>query len=71
VVDFTNGSVGYDAAFQITAQLKAVALAVTWSAVASAIVFLLIKYTIGVKVSADTEEEGLDIAEHGERAYGH
>jgi Amt family ammonium transporter len=39
--------------------------------VASAIVFLLIKYTIGVKVSADTEEEGLDIAEHGERAYGH
>ena len=54
---------------QVMAQLKAVGVAVAWSAVASAIVFLLIKFTIGVKVSAETEEEGLDISEHGERAY--
>ena len=69
VVDFTNGTVGYDAAFQIMAQVKAVLLAIAWSGTASAIVFLLIKFTIGLKASPEAEEEGLDIVEHGERAY--
>jgi Amt family ammonium transporter len=69
VVDFTNGSVGYDAGFQIMAQIKAVLLAVAWSGTASAIVFFLIKFTIGLKTSPEAEEEGLDIVEHGERAY--
>lgn len=69
VVDFTNGSTGYDFAFQIVAQLKAVGLAIVWSAVASTIVFVLIKLIFGLRVSAETEEDGLDIAEHGERAY--
>ena len=36
---------------------------------ASTIVFGLIKYTIGLRASPDAEEDGLDIAEHGERAY--
>jgi Amt family ammonium transporter len=54
---------------QFLAQLKAVCVAVVWSAVASAIVFFIIKYTLGLRVSEDTEEEGLDIVEHGERAY--
>ncbi|MFN9848926.1 MAG: ammonium transporter [Alphaproteobacteria bacterium] len=69
VVDFTNGSVGYDAGFQIMAQIKAVLLAIAWSGTASAIVFFLIKFTIGLKSSPEAEEEGLDIVEHGERAY--
>ena len=69
VVDFTNGAVGYDAGVQIMAQVKAVLLAIVWSAVASSIVFLIIKYTVGVRVSPEAEEEGLDIIEHGERAY--
>jgi len=69
VVDFTNGTTGYDAAFQIMAQLKAVGVAVVWSGVASAIVFTLIKFTVGIRVKPEVEEEGLDINEHGERAY--
>jgi Amt family ammonium transporter len=59
----------YTMAGQFLTQLKAVLVAIVWSAVASAIVFFIIKYTVGLKVSADTEEEGLDIVEHGERAY--
>jgi Amt family ammonium transporter len=59
----------YTMAGQFLTQLKAVAVAVVWSAVASSIVFFIIKFTVGLKVSDDTEEEGLDIAEHGERAY--
>ena len=70
LVDFTTGqAAAYDAGMQILAQIKAVSLAVVWSAVASAIVFGLIKVIFGLRVSAETEEEGLDIAAHGERAY--
>jgi len=59
----------YTMAGQFITQLKAVMVSVVWSAVASSIVFFIIKYTVGLKVSADAEEEGLDIVEHGERAY--
>ena len=69
VVDFTNGSTGYDMGAQVLAQVKAVGFAIVWSAVASTIVFVLIKVIFGLRVSAETEEDGLDIAEHGERAY--
>ncbi|MDB5458243.1 MAG: ammonium transporter, partial [Caulobacter sp.] len=59
----------YSLATQVLAQVKAVGVTIVWSAVASAIVFLIIKYVIGLRASADAEEEGLDISEHGERAY--
>ena len=59
----------YVMATQVMAQVKAVLVSVCWSGVASTIVFLLIKYTVGIRVSAETEEEGQDIVEHGERAY--
>jgi Amt family ammonium transporter len=35
----------------------------------SLIVFGILKFTIGVRVSAEEEAEGLDIAEHGQEAY--
>ena len=54
---------------QFITQLKAVGVPFVWSAVASSIVFFIIKFTVGLRVREDTEEEGLDIAEHGERAY--
>jgi Amt family ammonium transporter len=59
----------YVLATQLMAQIKGVLVTIVWSAVASAIVFYLIKFTVGLRVSRDTEEEGLDIVEHGERAY--
>jgi Amt family ammonium transporter len=79
VVDYTTCAVDGDistcdtAAYvmgtQFMAQLKAVLVSIAWSAVASSIVFLIIKYTVGIRVGPETEEEGLDIVEHGERAY--
>ena len=65
----TCDTAAYVMSTQVIAQIKAVLMSVTWSAVASAIVFFLIKYTVGLRVSQDVEEEGLDISEHGERAY--
>jgi len=59
----------YSLATQVMAQIKAVGVTILWSAIASAIVFYLIKLVIGLKASPEAEEEGLDISEHGERAY--
>jgi ammonium transporter, Amt family len=59
----------YSLATQLLAQLKAVGVTIVWSAAASALVFLLIKFVIGLRAAPEVEEEGLDITEHGERAY--
>lgn len=37
--------------------------------IASLVLFLILKVTVGVRVDAQEEEEGLDIAEHGSPAY--
>ncbi len=59
---------GYDSA-QILIQVKAVLVAVVWSAVVAAVTLAVLKFTIGLRVSEEAEREGLDIAEHGEKAY--
>ena len=69
--DGTVGALDFTIAAQFLIQLKAVGVAVVWSAIASTITFGLIKYTIGLRATPEAEEEGLDIAEHGERAYHH
>ena len=65
----TCDTAAYVLSTQVMAQVKAVLVAVTWSAVASSIVFFVIKYTVGLRSSVESEEEGLDISEFGERAY--
>jgi Amt family ammonium transporter len=50
-------------------QLTGVGVTIAWTFVGSLAVFLLIKFTIGLRASPEVEEEGLDITEHGERAY--
>ncbi len=59
----------YDMAGQIVTQLKAVGLTLLWSGGVSAVLFLLIDKTIGLRPTSDAEREGLDISSHGERAY--
>jgi Amt family ammonium transporter len=59
----------YDMASQIVVQMKAVGLTLLWSGVVSAVLFLVIDKTIGLRPTADAEREGLDISSHGERAY--
>ena len=61
----------YDMAAQIMTQIWAVGLTVVWTGVVSAVLFLALKYTIGLRPSADVEQEGLDLASHGERAYNY
>lgn len=54
---------------QVTTQVIAVAVAIGWAAVGSAVAAVIVKAVIGLRVSSDIEHDGLDIGEHGERAY--
>ena len=47
-------------------QLKGVAATLVWSFVCSLVILKLIDLTIGLRVTADEEREGLDISQHGE-----
>ena len=69
VIDGWVGPVfGYDSA-QIWIQVKAVLIAVVWSAVVSSVILAALKYTIGLRVTPEEEATGLDLSEHGESAY--
>ena len=61
----------YDMAAQVLTQAKAVLLTVAWSGIGSAVLFAALKYTIGLRPGEEAEREGLDLAEHGERAYNY
>jgi len=52
-------------------QLKAVALTIVWSVVATVVITLIVKVIVGLRPTAEIEEAGLDIAEHGEAGYEH
>jgi Amt family ammonium transporter len=54
---------------QLWVQFYGVAATVGFTFTASAIVFLAIKYTVGLRVSEDHELRGLDISEHGMFGY--
>ena len=56
---------------QIVTQIWAIGVTVLWTGVVSAVLFLALKYTIGLRVPEDAEREGLDLREHGERAYNY
>jgi len=50
-------------------QLKAVALTIVWSVVATAVIALIVKAVIGLRPTAEEETQGLDIADHNEEGY--
>jgi Amt family ammonium transporter len=50
-------------------QLKACALTIVLSVVATTIIALIVKFTIGLRPTQDEESEGLDTVDHGEEGY--
>jgi Amt family ammonium transporter len=53
----------------LMSQLKAVALTIIWSVVATAIIAYIVKAIIGLRPTEEVEVAGLDLAEHGEEGY--
>ena len=63
------GPEDYSIASQVVTQAVAVGIAIIWSGTVSAVLFFLLKATMGLRVSSEEEREGLDTISHGERAY--
>lgn len=76
VFDYTVFPAGFNAdsysiATQVVTQIKAVLFTLVYSGVLSGILYFVIDKTIGLRPSADAEQEGLDLSSHGERAYNY
>jgi Amt family ammonium transporter len=70
IFDYTAGAVAeYSLATQLYAQFLAVLIALAWSAIGSAILFKLVDVIVGLRAKPEEEREGLDLNDHGERAY--
>ena len=62
-----DGSVSIGA--QTLVQLQAVGTTIVWAAVGTAVAIAIAKAVTGLRVTPEVEYDGLDIGEHGERAY--
>ena len=72
VFDYTTGKVGdYDMAAQVITQAKTVALTLCWSGIGALVIFMVLKTVVGLRLDTDQEREGLDLVDHGERAYNY
>jgi Amt family ammonium transporter len=59
----------YEFLTQMKAQFVAVLTTLVWSGVGSAILFKIVDVVVGLRDTVEREREGLDLTEHGERAY--
>ncbi len=66
-----HGAADYSLGHQLVTQSAAVAVAIGWSAAGSALCFGAVKLVMPLRHARDAEREGLDIADHGERAYNY
>jgi ammonium transporter, Amt family len=56
---------------QLIVQIEAVATTVVWAAIGTVIAIYVAKAVTGLRISVEGEREGLDLADHGERAYNY
>ena len=61
----------FDIGAQLVAQLKAVLVTLLWSGFVSAQLYRIVDFLVGLRPQEDEEDQGLDIVDHGERAYNY
>ena len=74
IVDYSKFPAGVSAyvmSTQMLTQLEAVLFTLVWSGVISFALYFAVDKIFGLRPSEDAEREGLDITEHGERAYNY
>lgn len=54
---------------QLWTQIIAVGVTIVYTAVVTAVIFMIIKAFVGLRVDVEEEIEGLDESQHGEKAY--
>ncbi len=72
VFDYTAGKIAdYDVVTQVISQIKAVCLTIVWSGLGTLILLGVVRAVVGLRPATDQEREGLDLVDHGERAYNY
>ena len=74
VTDYLAGdtsvvTAAYDFGAQMKGQIVAILVAVIWTSIVSYAALMICKVTLGLRVKEQEEREGLDVVDHGERAY--
>ena len=64
-----GGQGGYDLVPQLGVQLLGVLIAMVWAAIGSALCFWIVRMALPLRAAPSEERDGLDLAEHGQRAY--
>ncbi len=65
------GAANYAVGTQLGIQVYAVVATIAWASSGTAIAIYAAKLVTGLRVSEEAEREGLDLSEHGERAYNY
>ncbi|MCZ4339993.1 ammonium transporter [Sphingomonadaceae bacterium G21617-S1] len=65
------GGADYVIGTQLVTQVLAVLATIVWAAIGTAVAIYIAKLLTGLRVSPEVEMEGLDLGEHGERAYNY
>ncbi len=65
------GGEDFDMGAQLVTQLFATGATIVWAGIGTVIAIYVAKLLTGLRVSAEVEREGLDLGEHGERAYNY
>ena len=70
IYDYVANASSFDGiGAQVIRQIWAIGTTIIWSGGVAFLAFKLVDLTMGLRVNEDKEREGLDTAEHGERAY--
>jgi ammonium transporter, Amt family len=70
VYDYVANKVGdYDMVTQVISQAWGVGTTIIWTSVVSFVAYKIVDALVGLRVTEESEREGLDVTEHGETAY--
>ncbi|MFL4995702.1 MAG: ammonium transporter [Microvirga sp.] len=61
----------YSIGGQLVTQVIAVVVTLVWTGIGSVVLYKITDAIVGLRVTQDQEREGLDLADHGERAYNY
>jgi len=65
------GAGEYSIGGQVWTQIIATVVTLIWTGIGSVILYKIVDLVTGLRVTQDAEREGLDLADHGERAYNY
>jgi Amt family ammonium transporter len=65
------GGADYAIGSQLVTQILATVTTIVWASIGTTIAIFIAKAVTGLRVSPEVEQEGLDLGEHGERAYNY